>query len=208
MPIVVNAINTTWPDIPDMGYIPSLIELESCISLKHSRCWNTKSKLQTPSEMGVGLGQITIAYNKDGSTRFDALSDNKKLDARLKDLNWENITQRADLQILMIVKMVQSSFKRLYGLTKDESTALDMADSAYNGGLGGVLNARMKCSLKSKCNPNIWFGHVELASTKSRTPMSGYGGKSPYDINTHHVHETRINRPAKYRAYIKTISSH
>jgi hypothetical protein len=205
MPLVVSTIDSTWPDIPNKEYIPALIELESCISLKHSRCWNTKSELKTARERGVGLGQITVAYKADGSVRFDALQDNKRLDARLKDLNWNNVTERADLQIVMITRMVQSSYTRLLKVVGSPSVALDMADSAYNGGLGGVLNARMKCSLTKGCNPNIWFKNVELTCAKSNVPMPGYGGRSPCSINTEHVYHTRVLRAAKYKAFIESM---
>jgi hypothetical protein len=206
MPLVINVINSTWSDIPNKEYIPSLIEVESCISLTHSRCWNTKSELRTKRERGVGLGQITVAYKGDGSVRFDALQDNKRLDNRLKDLNWNNVADRADLQIIMITRMVESAYKRLKPIVGNQSAALDMADSAYNGGLGGVLNARTLCSLTKGCNPNIWFGNVEKTCAKSKKPMPGYGGRSPCDINIDHVIQTRLVRPAKYKALIEAIN--
>ncbi|QXN70523.1 putative lytic murein transglycosylase [Bacillus phage vB_BspM_AgentSmith] len=42
--------------IPDYNYVPALIEHESCLSLSHSRCWNSTSRLKTQREEGAGLG--------------------------------------------------------------------------------------------------------------------------------------------------------
>ena len=66
-------IDMYFNNIPNYNYIPALIEHESCISLKHKRCWNSTSRLKSAREEGAGLGQITRAYNADGSLRFDSL---------------------------------------------------------------------------------------------------------------------------------------
>jgi len=71
-------LNTYFRDIPHWNYIPSLIEHESCISLTHSKCWNPRSQLKTSREEGAGLGQLTRAYNSDGSIRFDSLEEMRK----------------------------------------------------------------------------------------------------------------------------------
>jgi membrane-bound lytic murein transglycosylase MltF len=71
-----------------------------------------------------------------------------------------------------------------------------MALSAYNGGIGGLRKERLKCSLIPNCNPNIWFGNVELSSIKSRKPFKGYG-QSPYDINRGYI-KLVYSRAKKY----------
>jgi len=79
-----------YRESPHYNYIPSLIEHESCISLTHSKCWNPSSRLKTSREEGAGLGQLTRAFNPDGSIRFDSLANLKRNYPRqLSDLSWE-----------------------------------------------------------------------------------------------------------------------
>ena len=47
LPTVVASINKYWPDLPLRWFIPALNELETCISLTHSRCGSSKAELKT-----------------------------------------------------------------------------------------------------------------------------------------------------------------
>ena len=58
-------INTFFPNIPEYNYIPSLIEHESCLSLKHSRCWKSTSELKSKREQGTGLGFLLNHVSKE-----------------------------------------------------------------------------------------------------------------------------------------------
>lgn len=80
LPVLTAQVNELMPGFYSPHYFPALIEHESCISLTHSRCWSPTSQLKTAREEGAGLGQLTRAYNTDGSIRFDALADSRKLD--------------------------------------------------------------------------------------------------------------------------------
>jgi hypothetical protein len=195
--IVKEEVNTYFHDIPTPYYIPALIEHESCISLKHSRCWSPTSQLLSKRERGAGLGQLTVAYNEDGSVRFDALSDMVKLHRReLKDLTWNNILVRPDLQIRALTLMTKDNYSKLYTVP-DDKERLNFADAAYNGGLSGVLKERMACHLAQDCNSDIWFNNVERYCLKSKKPL--YGNRSACDINRHHVRDVILTREPKYR---------
>lgn len=190
-------LNTYFRDIPHWNYIPSLIEHESCISLRHSKCWNPRSQLKTSREEGAGLGQLTRAYNSDGTLRFDSLKEmRKKYYAELKELKWETIYSRPDLQIRTMILMVRDNYNMLYAV-EDEDSRLQMSDAAYNGGLSGLLKERRACGLASNCDPNIWFNHVEKHCLKSTKPL--YGNRSACDINRHHVYDVYIVRMPKYQ---------
>ena len=190
-------VTTYFPNVPELNYTPSLIEHESCISLKHKRCWNPKSQLKYAREEGAGLGQITRAYNSDGSLRFDSLAGMRdRYKQELKDAKWETIYQRPDIQIRMMVLMLRDDFKKLYNV-EDPVSRLEMTDAAYNGGIGGVLKERRACSLASNCNPGLWFGHVEKYCLKSKKAI--YDTRTPCDINRHHVHDVFHNKLPKYR---------
>ena len=186
---------------PKVAYLGSLIELESCIHLKHSRCWNPKSRLKSAREEGAGLGQITRAFKPDGTIRFDALSDLKyKYPKELLELSWQVVYDRPDLQIRALALMMRDNYQYFNKHVKDPHQAYAFADAAYNGGLGGVDHERRACKLASWCNPDKWFDNVEKLCLKSKVAL--YGNRSACDINRHHVQDVINIRSAKYALYL------
>ncbi|MCK9516975.1 MAG: hypothetical protein M0Q87_13200 [Ottowia sp.] len=201
LPIVYSEAERLMPDMPYPYYFGSLIEHESCISLKHSRCWSPTSRLKTSREEGAGLIQITRAYNSNGTLRFDTLSELRRSHIQeLRDLSWGNVYQRPDLQIRAGILLTKRNHKALH-MVKDPWERLAMTDSAYNGGLGHVNKDRRLCGLKANCDPQKWFSNVELHSVKSRKPL--YAGRSAYTINRQHVHDTLYIRMPKYQKHYK-----
>lgn len=201
LPTLREQVTQLWPAFPDKHYFAALIEHESCITLAHSRCWSPTSRLRSQREEGAGLGQLTRAFREDGSVRFDALADARRLDPRgLNELRWDTVYQRPDLQMRVIVLMTRSTYNRLEALVPRHPPRLAMADAAYNGGLGGLLNERRACATRPGCDPNVWFGHVERVCLKSTRPL--YGTRSACDINRHHVHDVLVTRMPKYRGKV------
>lgn len=191
-------VDDLLPGFERPHYFAGLIEHESCITLTHPRCWSPTSRLKTDREEGAGLGQLTRAFTGTGRIRFDALAEATRLDpVGLSDLRWDTVYQRPDLQMRVIVLMTRSNLGRLRALVADP---LPFADAAYNGGLGGVLNERRACAALHGCNPDVWFGNVENHCLKSTRPL--YGGRSPCDINRHHVRDVLINRMPKYEGML------
>lgn len=188
-----------WPDHPLPGYFGALIEHESCVSLTHSRCWSITSSLKTAREEGAGLGQITRAYRADGVQRFDALAELRERHPALREWSWSNVYSRADLQLRAVILMSRDNWQALR-LVEDPLQRLAMADAAYNGGLGGVHKERRACAIVSDCDPQQWWGHVELRCLKSRAVI--YAGRSACDINRHHVVDVLRVRAPKYRGLV------
>ena len=58
LPTVLAQTERLWPGHPYPAVVPALIEQESCLSLTHSKCWNSASRLKTEKEEGIGLGQF------------------------------------------------------------------------------------------------------------------------------------------------------
>jgi len=201
LPIVKCVRDKILPDFQYKGYFGGLIEQESCIYLTHKRCWNPKSKLSTKRELGIGLGQLTKAYKKDGSVRFDSLKEIRKrhLD-ELRELSWETIESRPDLQIKAIIYMSKSNYDQLYNV-KDDYARLAMSDAAYNGGLRGVFRDRRICGLTKGCDVNKWFDNVEKHCSKSKRIL--YGNRNACDINREHVDSVLKIRMKKYVPYLK-----
>ena len=190
-------VNRLMPDFLLPPYFGSLIEHESCISIKHSRCWNPASELNTKKEYGVGFGQITKAFREDGSIRFDTLSDlTRKFPTELKGLNWNNIKTKPDLQIRAMLLLWRSNYVLFENKGIDFWNVLAFSDSAYNGGYSHVYKDMQICKMKAGCDQKVWFGNVEKYSVKSTKKL--YGNRSAYDINRHHVNDVLNNRLAKY----------
>jgi hypothetical protein len=188
-----------WPDHPAPEILPALIEHESCLGLKHPRCWNSLSRLKSAREEGAGLGQLTRAYRIDGTLRFDALAEMRTQHPALQELDWSNVYQRPDLQLRALVLKSRDNFQALRQVS-DPWARLSFADAAYNGGLAGVQLERRACALKAGCDPQQWFGHVENVCLKGRVAL--YGGRSACDINRHHVVDVMTVRAEKYRGWL------
>jgi hypothetical protein len=192
-------IGLHWPDAPQPAYVPGLIEHESCITLRHPRCWSATSRLKSAREEGAGLGQLTRAWRPDGSLRFDALGEMRGRHPALRELSWFNVYARPDLQIRALVLMSRDNYRALDMITVP-GERLAMADAAYNGGLGGVRTDRRACQITAGCDPQRWWGHVEKTCTKSRAAL--YAGRSACDINRHHVADVLHHRAPKYTAWL------
>ena len=185
-----------WQDHPAPQLLAGLVEQESCLSLTHSKCWNPASRLKTSREEGAGFGQITRAYRSDGSERFDALAEMRSAHRELAGLTWANVYQSPGLQLRAIVLKVQDDFKAL-AVVGNPITRLDFADAAYNAGRGSVRDRRTACGLKAGCDPQVWFGNVELVCLTGAKAL--YGTRSACDITREHVQMVSRVRSAKYR---------
>lgn len=188
LPTLLAEIDARWPGLVMPSVLAAQVEQESG--------WKVTATLKTNREEGAGLGQFTRAYRADGSLRFDALAETRALDPALSGWTWAN---RFDpvYQLRGVVVKNRTTFNRLRPLLDDDQNALAMMDAAFNGGLTGVLAERRLCSQVDGCDPDKWFGHVELHSTKSRAKWHGYG-LSAFDINRQHVRNVMVVRRAKY----------
>lgn len=187
-----------WPAAPTPEVMAAQVEKETCITLRHSRCWSPRAELKTSRENGVGLGQITRAYNRDGSVRFDKQAELRERYGALSGWTWK---QRYDprLQLTGLVLMDYSGHRRYSRLAATPGDAWAMTLSGYNGGDGAVMKDILLCRKARGCDPGRWFGNVEVHSTKSRAKWHGYG-QSAYEINRGYVRRI-LNRAPAYRTF-------
>jgi hypothetical protein len=194
MPVLKAEQQRLWPAHPDPVVLASLVEQESCISLKSRSCWNPAARLKSDREEGAGMGQITRTWRADGSQRFDSLAGLRgKYGAELGGWTWDNVYSRPELQLRAIVLMSRDAVRPFSAAP----AATAFGDAGYNGGVAGVQQERRACALSRGCNPGEWFGNVELHCLKSRQPL--YGGRSACDINREHVRNVVLVRLQKYR---------
>lgn len=199
-PVLVAVQREHWDDSMEPWTLGGLVEQESCVSLRHSKCWNPHAELRTSREWGVGLGQLTIAYRADGSVRFNKFEELRREHQELRDWRWED-RYNPQQQLLAVVLMVRDLYRRQRGpATPTDHWAFTL--SSYNGGMSGVLRDRLLCGNIGGCDPSRWFGHVELHSVKSSVAMPGYGpNRSPMAINREHARNILTLRRDKYRRF-------
>ena len=197
-PLLVQAQQAHWPEVPEPWTLAGQVEQESCLTLRHRRCWNPRAELKTTREYGFGFGQITVAYRADGSTRFNKFHELVTRHLPLKDWSWEDRYDPAR-QLTAMVLMDRD----LYRQVQQAATPADhmaFALAAYNGGAVGVAQDRLLCKNTAGCDPGRWVGHVEHTSLKSRTKLHGYG-KSFFEINREYVRNILTLRRVKYRGW-------
>lgn len=194
-------VRDVMPDFHTPEYFGALVEHESgCPGIK-SMCWNPKARLKSSREEGAGLSQITRAYKADGTLRFDALAETRKLDPRgLNELRWDTVYDRPDLQLRVMVVMTRQNWNRVGKLTTDRDLQLQLTDLSYNAGFGRVLNDMRACSTTTGCNAQKWHGNIEGTCTASKKPL--YGDRSACDISRHHVHDVIDTRMPKYKGRV------
>ena len=200
LPMLGEQARELAPAIP-AHYFGALIEHESgCPAIKRM-CWQPTARLKTSREEGAGLSQLTRAYKADGTLRFDSLHEARKLDPRgLNELRWDNVYQRPDLQMRVMVLMTRQNWNRVSAMTADPTLRLQLTDLAYNAGLGRSLNDRRACGLTAGCDVHKWAGHIERTCTASRAPI--YGTRSACDISRHHVADVVGTRMGKYKGRV------
>ena len=199
LPTLSAEVDRNWPNMPKREYFGGLIDHESGCPGLRTKCWSPTSRLKTQREEGAGLGQLTRAWSKSGALRFDALAEMRDRHPALREISWSNIYQRPDLQLRAVVLKVRSDFAALAAVS-DRNTRLEFADAAYNGGLGGVHKERRACAVKPGCDPEKWFGNVEMIRIKSQRVL--YGSRSAWDINRHHVKDVIYTRAPRYRGLV------
>ena len=202
MPMVGDEFDRIAPDTYTPAYTMALFEHESCISFRHSKCLSPAAELKNDREQGVGLSQITRAWDKSGRLRFDNLDFyRKKYPDQLWELSWDNVKTRTDLQVRLTMLMLRDIAKPYYnepGLSP--KAVVQFTDSIWNGGKQHLDKARQICKITVNCDPRVWDNNVALYLPKSKTPDDRYGGRSMYQINTNHVSDV-FNRIGKYYIY-------
>lgn len=192
LPVLAEQVAGYWPTAPYRSVFAAQVETESCISLRHPKCWTPYAELKTSREYGFGLGQITVTKS------FDNFQAAKGLDSSLKNWAWEN-RYNAEYQLRTLVLMDRNNYN-VFKWASDSKERMAFSFAAYNGGVGGVLSDRAVCKATPGCDPTKWFGHVENTSKKAKAPVKGYG-LSFFQINRNYAKGMWV-RNVKYIPFI------
>lgn len=192
------AVASVWPGFYDPAIFAAQVEKETCITLKHKKCWNPNAELKSDREYGFGFGQFTIAYRQDGSVRFNTWANMRNKYKELNDWTWE---KRFDpkLQFTAILLLDKEAWNRYSKIVPDEYQRTAFMLSEYNG--GSAIKDIGLCRVTDGCDPTKWFGHVERTSLKSKVKIQIYGNRSPYDINREYVRLIMLEKVHKYRQF-------
>jgi hypothetical protein len=165
LPQLGGEISRFWPELAPRSFVAGVIEQESG--------WKVTAKLQTSRELGAGLGQFTRAYAADGSVRFDALEETRRLDPSLAGWSWRD-PYNAEYQMRGAVLKLRANARSCGPLMADGREVLACSAAQYNGGGGSVSNRIRRCRVAAGCDGRRWFGHLEHQA-KPAVRVQGYG---------------------------------
>ena len=152
LPELRRVISAHWPAAPVREAFAGQIEQESQ--------WKKTARLHTSREDGRGLAQLTIAYNADGSERFNAFRDAVRIKA-LRGWDWRKDPENVRYQMTYLVMTDRSNFSTLERLFATNTDRWGAALVAYNAGMGTVLQRRSLAKLKSPELAGSWFGGLD-----------------------------------------------
>jgi hypothetical protein len=199
LPLLDTLLTEMWPELELRSMIAAQIEQETCISVKSKGCWNPRAELKTSREYGFGLGQITIIYNSDGSVKSSTFEELKKLGGKLATWRFEDRFD-PEMQLRSMILTEKLLYHRIQFGTATDVDRLAFMLSAYNGGIGGILQDRRLCQ-KPACDNSKWFGHVAVNSKKAKRPIIGYR-TSFYDTNRCYPRYILMDRRPTYAPYL------
>lgn len=196
-PLLVAEKTTYWNDMKLVSIMGAQIEQETCTSLRSATCWSPLAELKTSREKGIGFGQLTKAYSSNGVIRFDALKALlNKYPKELRGYSWSSFKDPT-LSMRAYVLMIRDTNKAIKGAASQlDQFAFSL--SAFNGGAGGLSNARLSCRAKAGCDSTKWFDNVENTGLQSKMVLPGYGGQSPFSINRTYVSNVIKVRRVRY----------
>jgi len=166
IPILQQELATYWPNIPRREFPAGIISQESNFRIN--------AMLRTDRETGCGLVQWTKTYKKDGTIRFDSLTEAKRLDPSLKNWSWDNCTN-ATYQLRAFVISIKRQHPGCSAIMDGVDNTLKCVATSHNAGFGSVATRIRFCRMYQNCNPRVWDNNLEAQCPQSKVVAKGYG---------------------------------
>lgn len=152
LPVLARAIRNQWPACPQPWILAGKIEQESG--------WRVRAELKTSREYGFGLGQITIAYNKDGTERFNNFVSALKVTMMKNQITWERRFD-PEFQLTYVVLSSRGNYSLAQGFFDDDESATAGMLVAYNAGPGRLVQRKAEAVRRGIDPPRAWYGGLE-----------------------------------------------
>lgn len=189
LPLLASVVQAQWPACPEPWVIAGKIEQESN--------WRIRAELKTSREYGFGLGQITIAYNADGTERFNNFTEALRVTMMTKTITWST---RFDprFQLTYSVLSDRSNFAAASTFFDDDASRTAGMLVAYNAGLGGLVRRKAAAVERGIAVPRKWFGGLSEIHARSEERLL-YGKPLWQRINEYPALILNVRAP-KYKA--------
>jgi hypothetical protein len=198
IPQLLVEIDRHWIDRSEyISFFPAQVEQETCIN--NTYCWNPRAENKRGKEYGFGLGQITVVQG-----RFNKFQELKDKFNELKNWEWED---RFNYKFQLEALILEDKFNYIRIQKTEYFNQLHLYAfmfSAYNGGLGAVLQDKEYCKSIKNCDKSKWFNNVEKYSLKSKYKLNNYS-KSAFEINREYVKNIIFIRSPKYFELFKKM---
>jgi len=157
--VAKGVIDTNWNTMPLRETIGGQVERESD--------WKPTAQLKTSREHGMGLTQITIAYDSNGKERFNNFKNAVAI-KQLKNWNWRKDPYNVKYQLTYLVLQDKSNFNMVRKYMINDEEAMKTTLVCYNAGEGRWLMRRTVAKAKG-IPSDRWTGGLDHAYTKGET---------------------------------------
>jgi hypothetical protein len=201
LPMINDTFNQYWPDASYKQNEPGKLDRETaCPNMK--KCWNPKVQLKTSREWGIGLSEVTIAYNKDGTVRFNNFVEAKrKYKEQLAGWNFEGEAKyEAKYHIIYSVLEDKSNFQRMKMLFVSDIDRWAGTLVSYNAGAGRVNSRFTICKITPNCDKGKWFGGLDTVASLAEKNLI-YGVSLQQRVNDY-PRDVIFIRSLKYKGEI------
>jgi len=184
-----------WPDA-DFATLAAQIHRETCPSETHRFCFSPTARAKTAWEEGIGLGQFTRTAKMDVVSELRA-----QFPEYLADWGWDRNLQNSRYQIQAFVLKNRYNWSKITGTkTREDHEAMMLI--GYNAGLGRVSSDRKICKVTPGCDPDVWFGNVELTSRLKNVPKMKEYRQTFFEINRSYAETILKKLKPRYRQYL------